>query len=113
MEDECQRVPTSTLHGEQSSNLNVMSMVTFRHPCLIGGLLNGINSLPIPVFVQVNVTVGGQTKGTAATYGEDDPSWDEMIEFAIPGDVSDRDGEQVHASIQSGCASFQGVIMVR
>ena len=39
--------------------------------------------------------VGGQEKGTAATYGDDDPSWDEMIEFALPGDVLENEDEQV------------------
>ena len=28
---------------------------------------------------KVDVTVGNQTKGTAAVYGKDDPSWDEML----------------------------------
>jgi hypothetical protein len=39
----------------------------------------------------VEVVVAGQTKGTAATYGEDNPDWEETVEFAVPGSALDAD----------------------
>ena len=44
---------------------------------------------------QVTVKVGDVVKGTAATEGEENPDWEETIEFAVPGDIVDRQDAEV------------------
>ena len=34
-------------------------------------------------------------KGTAATEGEENPDWEETIEFAVPGDVVEQQNAEV------------------
>lgn len=50
--------------------------------------------------MQVTVKVGGQRRGTAATEGEENPDWEETLEFAVGGDVVDREDEQVSTACQ-------------
>lgn len=39
----------------------------------------------------VDIEVAGQHKGTAATYGEENPDWEETVEIAVPGSALDAD----------------------
>jgi hypothetical protein len=48
---------------------------------------------------QVRVIVAGKAKGTAAAEGEENPDWEETLEFALSGDVVQRPNEQITVEV--------------
>ena len=73
-------------------------------------LINDPTSPPV-YCTQVTVKVGDVVKGTAATEGEENPDWEETIEFAVPGDVVERQDAQV--SLLRACFHHCEVAMSR
>ena len=48
-----------------------------------------------PLWVQVRVRVGEEEKGTAAAEGQEEPGWDEVLEFAVSGELASQEDAEI------------------
>ncbi|KAK9812293.1 hypothetical protein WJX73_010507 [Symbiochloris irregularis] len=96
--DQLNDIRQRTGHDEENMNMDVINM-------LRGGVLYvkvrkpqdsmpGTTDLPSKAS-QVRVTVAGHTKCTAAVEGLDNPDWEEVLDFALGGDILDVEETQI------------------